>query len=66
MRNYPMTLTKKSKKLQSSSYLLRLEPNASGEHVCLLDLLSGQQLEFDSLEQAQEHLKQRKNKSGLR
>ncbi len=61
-----MTVNAKSKKLQSSSYLLKLEPSASGKHVRLLDLLSGQQLEFDSLEAAQEHLKQRKSKSGLR
>jgi hypothetical protein len=48
------------------SYLLRLEPSASGEHVLLTDLLSGERLEFDSLEAAKKHLEQTKPKSGLR
>jgi hypothetical protein len=48
------------------SYLLRLEPSKSGEHILLTDLLNGQQLEFDSLEAAKKHLEQIKPKSGLR
>jgi hypothetical protein len=58
--------TRKNKPLVSSSFLLKLEPSASGEHVRLLDLLSGQQFEFDSLEAAQDYLKHRQIKSGLR
>ena len=61
-----MLATRKSKKNHVSSYLLRLEPSASGEHVLLTDLKSGQQLEFDSLEAAQVHLTSLKPKSGLR
>jgi hypothetical protein len=48
------------------SYLLRLEPSKSGEHILLTDLLSGERLEFDSLEAAKTHLERTKAKSGLR
>jgi hypothetical protein len=48
------------------SYLLRLTPSASGKHILLTDLLSGERLEFDSLEAAKTHLEQSKLKSGLR
>lgn len=61
-----MTSPRKSKKHTASSYLLRLEPSASGEHVLLTDLKNGQQLEFDSLQAAQVHLTNLKPKSGLR
>jgi hypothetical protein len=61
-----MTKSRPSKKNNGSSYLLKLEPSASGEHVRLLDLLSGKQLEFDSLEEAQTHLREHKPKTGLR
>ena len=61
-----MTNTRKSKKHLASSFLLRLEPSSSGEHVLLTDLKNGQQLEFDSLEAAQVHLTSLKPKSGLR
>lgn len=61
-----MTTSRKSKKQPASSYLLRLEPSASGEHVLLTDLRNGQQLVFDSLEAAQTHLSTLKPKVGLR
>jgi hypothetical protein len=61
-----MPTARKPKKNTASSYLLRLEPSASGEHVLLTDLKNGQQLEFDSLEAAQVHLTSLKPKSGLR
>jgi hypothetical protein len=61
-----MPTARKSKRNHASSYLLRLEPSTSGEHVLLTDLKSGQQLEFDSLEAAQTHLTSLKPKSGLR
>ena len=58
---------RKTKKAHASSFLLRLEPSASGEHVLLTDLLSGQCFEFDSLEAAQTHLTSLKPKhNGLR
>lgn len=61
-----MKETAPQKKGKITSYLLRLEPSSSGEHVLLTDLISGERLEFDSLEEVQAHLTKSKIRHGLR
>jgi hypothetical protein len=56
----------KSQPKPLGSYLLRLEPSASGEHILLTDLLNGECLEFDSLEAAKLYLERTKAKSGIK